>query len=128
MREIEIFFSEDSERSEYEATSKGYRSDVYAKVRNKIYKLNIFTLLRLGQEFEYAMEKEGNYYLDPNIVLVRETNKNEIINTINNLFEQNYFEKIKETEYKEISDVIGIRDTKLNLVKVYWYILQIVKN
>ena len=33
MQIIEIFFSDDSELAEYEAVNKGYRADVYVRIR-----------------------------------------------------------------------------------------------
>ena len=118
MSKIEIFFSEDSERSEFEAICKGYRTDVYVRVENRIYQLSIFTLGRLQSEFESVVEREGYYDIEPNIVLVTETNKAEILHTINCLHKDSYFDKIKETEYKQINEIIGIYGTKLNLVQV----------
>ena len=92
---INIYFSVDSELSEYEAISKGYRVDVYVEINGPIYNLRIYTIIRLQQDFESEIEANEFYLPDPNIVLVKSANRLEIINTINFLYDCDYFSSIK---------------------------------
>ncbi|MCL2082463.1 MAG: hypothetical protein FWH04_04405 [Oscillospiraceae bacterium] len=105
MQKAEIFFSEDSELIEGDVILKGWRGDVFVRISDRIYKLEVITPGRLQDDFEYEMENEGHYLVEPNIVLVRETSKKEIINTINHLCEECYFNKIKELEAKNINSI-----------------------
>ena len=108
MESLSIFFSADTEVTEYEAINKGYRIDVYVKIDENVYNLSVYTLVRLQQDFETEWETYGFYSPDPNIVLVRETKKNEIINTVNILFRQKFFEKIKPLDSINVSEMVKI--------------------
>ncbi|OPX41849.1 hypothetical protein CLHUN_42810 [Ruminiclostridium hungatei] len=108
MSEFNIYFSDDSELEEYEATSRGYRSDVYVKINGSIFNVNVYAMIRLQQDFESEMESYGFYATEPNLVLVKDTNKAEIIETIKKLYKQKYFEGIKSVEYIEINKLIKI--------------------
>jgi hypothetical protein len=119
LSKVEIYFADDSEGVESDVICKGWRGDVYVKTDSGIYHLAIYTLVRLQQDFEYEMENEGRYILDPNIVLVRETNKQEVINTINGLYEQLYFDRIKETGYTSIDEITEWHGIKMSLVRVF---------
>ncbi|MDR0490698.1 MAG: hypothetical protein LBH28_05580 [Oscillospiraceae bacterium] len=97
MQSISIYLSDNSDLAEYEAINKGYRVDVFVKVGNGFFNLRIYTLTRLQQDFETEFEADGFYSVEPNLVLVNDTNRTEIINTINQLQKQKYFEHIKES-------------------------------
>lgn len=108
MNEFNIYFSDDSELAEYEATNKGYRTDVYVKIRRNIFNLNIYAMIRLQQDFESEIESYGFYASEPNLVLVKDANRAEIIETIKKLYEQKYFEGIKPVEHIEITDLTKV--------------------
>jgi len=107
MQNINIYFSEDSELSECEAVDKGYRVDVYVEVGNNIYNLQVYTLIRLKQDFETEYETCGNYLAEPNLVIVREASKKEIISTIKELQEQEYFSKIKPMDNSSTIELVA---------------------
>ncbi|MCL2200732.1 MAG: hypothetical protein FWB75_02110 [Oscillospiraceae bacterium] len=91
MSNVEIFFAEDSEWSEFEAVNKGYRLDVYVKIHQNIYKVSVYSMARLQQDFETEVLDSGFYLPDPNLVLVKDSCTREIIETINWLDKQGYF-------------------------------------
>ena len=109
MKQVNIFFSENSDLSEYESINKGYRIDVFVEINNKVYNVHIYTLIRLQQDFETEFETEGFYLTEPNIVLVKNSNRAEIVNTINNLYVNNYFLNIKPVNDIDISTLIRIQ-------------------
>lgn len=108
MSEFSIYFSDASELAEYEATSRGYRTDVYIRIDNKIFNVNVYAMIRLQQDFESEIESYGFYASEPNLVLVKDANKAEIIETIKRLYEQKYFEGIKPVERIEITALIKV--------------------
>lgn len=93
--EISVFFSDDSELSEYEAISKGYRTDVFVGIETYTYHLRVYSMIRLQQDFQSEIENYGYFAVEPNLVIVEEVCKEEIIRTIFKLSEQKYFTDIK---------------------------------
>jgi hypothetical protein len=108
VNEIEVYLLDDSEYSEIEANQKGFRLDVYAKVDNKYYNINIYDIIRLNQEFEISIKNEGYYSIDPNLVLVNDVNKNSIIFTLTKLCSQNYFDSLKPLDNIDIKALIKV--------------------
>ena len=109
MESLSIYFSEDTEWTEFEATNKGYRIDVYAKIGGSIFNLRVYTLVRLQQDFETDWETAGSYLAEPNLVLVRDTNKEEIISTVNELYRQKFFEHIKPADDIDILKLVKVQ-------------------
>lgn len=95
MNEIGVYFLDDSELAEYEAISKGYRIDVYVKTDTDFYNVRVYTLIRLQQDFDSEIENYGFYAIEPNLILVKEATKEEIVFTLKKLKEQKYFEEIR---------------------------------
>lgn len=119
MNILEIFFSEDSELSEFDAINKGCRLDVFVKMHRAIYHVRIYTLIRLQQDFDDAMEEEGYYYPDPNMILVKETSKEEIISAIKWLSEQGYFSQLKILSDADIDRLMRFQNIDIEkLVKI----------
>lgn len=109
MDNFEIYFEEDSELAEFESESKGYRNDVFVKEHNTIYKLNIYSMIRLKQDFYSEIESYGYYAIEPNLVLVHDVKREVVIDTILKLKSQNYF-----------SEILATKEIKVeNLIKVY---------
>jgi hypothetical protein len=108
MKTIEIFFQDDSKLSEFEAKNKGYRTDVYVKIENAFYNVRVYDIFTLQQDFEREQNSFGYYSIEPNLVLVKDANKTEIIETIKKLYEQKYFEYIKPVEHIEISKLVRV--------------------
>jgi threonine synthase len=95
MDDLNIYVSDDSELAEYEATSRGYRTDVFIRVNNNIHNVRVYSMIRLQQDFETEIDSYGFYSIEPNLVLVKDVSKEEIIATIKKLYEQKYFEELK---------------------------------
>jgi hypothetical protein len=109
MKNPSIYFSADTEVTEYEAINKGYRVDVYVIKDEKVFRLRVYSLVRLQQDFRTEWETSGRYYLEPNLVLVRSTNIDEIINTVNGLYLQGYLDYIKPIDCIDISELVKIQ-------------------
>ena len=108
MGNIRIYFSVDTEFSEYEFTQKGYRIDVYAKVGEELFNIRVYTLVRLQQDFIRAWEICGEYMAEPNLVIVRDTSKDEIIRTVYSLFSHGFFKQIKPVEGVDTSELVWV--------------------
>lgn len=92
--EIEIIFEDESELAEYEAINRGFRKDVVVKIKDKKYKLYIVDMVRLQQDFE-TETKNGDYFIsEPLTIIVTNTDKETIRNTIIKMVKCKYFETI----------------------------------
>lgn len=109
MELINIYFMDNTELSEYEAIQKGYRLDVFVKVNNQYFNLRVYDIIRLQQEFESEINSKDYYAVEPNLILVKEVNKNEIVNTIKSLHKQKYFEEIKPVRVININKLKEIK-------------------
>ncbi len=94
MNKVKVYFLDDSELAEYEAISKGYRTDVYVKIEDVFYNVYVYNMRRLQQDFESESENYGYYSVDPNLILVKDANRNEIVFTIEKLYKQEYLKKL----------------------------------
>jgi len=108
MENISIYFSEDTEVSEYEGVHKGRRPDVYVKINGDVFNLRVYDLVRLQQSFESGCEQYGQYHVEPNLVLVREVSKPEIIEALIVLHGQRYFEEIKPIDDSDVSKLVRV--------------------
>ena len=108
MNELNIYFTDDSELAEYEATSRGYRIDVFVKIDNNFYNVRVYTMIRLRQNFDSDMKTYGLCLSEPNMILVNDSNRNEIIETIKKIYKQKYFDEIKPVENIEIDKLVKV--------------------
>jgi hypothetical protein len=93
---LRIFCQDNSELSEFEASSRGYRSDIFVGVNSKnYYHLNVYDIVRLKQDFDSEINYYGFFGIEPNVILVNKVTLKEIKYTVEMLFRQNYFDKIK---------------------------------
>lgn len=100
---LKIYFSEDSERNEYESVERGCRLDVLVEIDGRYYQPIINTIERLVQEVNEVFEKDEVYDIDPCQILVKEASKNLIIKSIVELYQKdffNYFNSINLEKYK----------------------------
>lgn len=104
MDEIKVFFLEDTELAEYEAISKGYRNDVIVTVSDILYRVYVYDIVRLQQDFESELDNYGYYSIESNLVLVKEVSKENIQLTIKALYEQKYFENLKPIDKSSVGD------------------------
>ncbi|OGO90607.1 MAG: hypothetical protein A2Y17_01485 [Clostridiales bacterium GWF2_38_85] len=100
MNNIKIYFEDDTENAEDLAINKGYRHDVYVKINNDIYNVRVYSLIRLQQDFITDITQLGYFAVEPNLILVNDVNRKEIIETINKIHKNfAYFKDIKPVEY-----------------------------
>lgn len=90
-----MFCLDSTEREEFESIGRGYRKDIYVEILDEVFHLNVYTIKRLGQDFESELAYYGYYAPDPNLVLVEEVSNLAIKNLINQLHNQKYFEDIQ---------------------------------
>lgn len=95
MEEVKVTFEDDTELAEFEAISKGYRNDVYVTIDKYTFNVAVYSMVRLQQDFESEINNYGFYSIEANLVLVKETSRKEIVEVINNLYEEGYFKKVK---------------------------------
>lgn len=93
---IKIIFEDDSELAEFEARNKGYRSDVIVITDNRRYKVYVTSILRLQQDFYCEHKSAGYYFPEPYTILVQETTRHEIEDTLRKLYSAKYFERIDQ--------------------------------
>jgi hypothetical protein len=100
---IKIYCLDNSELTEFEASSRGYRSDIFVKtIASNIYQLHVYDIIRLQQDFETEIDSYGFFGIDPNIILVKEVLLSNIKLTIIKLFAQHFFDYLKPIEQKKI--------------------------
>ncbi len=103
MENIKIYFLDNSEIAEFEASSRGYRSDVFVKINHgNIFHLHVYDIVRLRQDFETEVDSYGFFDIDSNIILVKEVVVDNIKLTIERLFKQKFFDRIKPINENEI--------------------------
>jgi hypothetical protein len=98
LQKYKIIIEDESELADYEAINKGYRLDVFVKVEEDYYKLSIYNIVRLQQEFMDEVEEYGSYAVDPNLVLVEEVDSENIKKTIERLFNRGFFQHLKPVD------------------------------
>lgn len=98
---LEVVFEDDTPRTNDEALLKEYRSDVVVCVDGKRYKVYVTTMCRLQQDFETEVEHKGYFQSEPNMILVRNTTKEEIVRTITKMYDCKYFEALDNYGFDE---------------------------
>ncbi|MCI8713644.1 MAG: hypothetical protein HFH23_15620 [Ruminococcus sp.] len=91
--EFEIIYTYDSERDEFEALNKGYRTYVIVQIKEERYELNFISMIRLVQDYEVEQEYLGYYLPEPNTLVVEDVTKETIEKVVKKLYERKYFEK-----------------------------------
>lgn len=109
MMDLEIYFLDDSELAEFEATQKGYRLDVYVKIKNDFFAINVYDIVRLNQDYETEMELKNYYAMEPNLVLVSGASKDQIVFVINKLYLQKFFTYLKPVEVVKMDELKRIQ-------------------
>ncbi|AIQ29239.1 MULTISPECIES: hypothetical protein [unclassified Paenibacillus] len=95
---ISVFYLEDTELAEFEASNKGYRNDVYVMILNDLFNIKVYDIVRLKQDFELESESYGYYSVEPNLIIVKEVTKEAIEFVVKKLYEQKYLESIKTVD------------------------------
>lgn len=94
-----IMFEDDTELADFEALNRGYRGDVVVKIGGISYKLYVTSMIRLLQDFETETQDSGFYFSEPNTIIVKETTKQEIEDTIIKMYRCKYFEKLSNNGF-----------------------------
>ena len=89
-----IIFDDDIEFNEYEAINKGYRNDVTVLIGNKAFRLYFVSFIRLSQDYESELKSCGYYINEPNTIIVEDTSKQGIENTISTLMKSDFFDRL----------------------------------
>lgn len=92
--DCEIIFEDNTKLADIEGEDRGYRSDIIVRIGNRSYQIYVTSLIRLQQDFETEFEYKGYFQSEPNMVLVQNTTRNEIIETIKKMYECGYFEAL----------------------------------
>jgi len=94
-KNIEIYLEDPSEEAERDFIRRNYRPDVYVKLEEEFIQINVYGLIRLIHDFESSYAHLGFYLIDPNLVLVKETDTGQIITAIVELHKRNLFLNFK---------------------------------
>lgn len=106
---IKIYFDEDTEYSEFLYYSKDYRLGILVVVDNKAYKLNIYGITRLNQEFLECVNNNEVFYIEPNLIVVNTVNKETIINSIVQICnEYDFLGQLKCEENLDLSKYVNV--------------------
>ena len=99
--DIKIYFDEDNEYSEFNYNNKDSN--------NHIYKINIYGITRLNQEFDESANNGEIFYVEPNLIIVEEVNKHNIINAILGVCKEfNFLSQLKTEDDIDLSNYINV--------------------
>lgn len=93
MTSLNVKFAYNTLRKDFEATSRGYRSDIFLIQNGQWYQINAYTILRLQQDFDAEMEYSGFYTPEPNLIFVEETSIENILFTLKKLQKEGVFKQ-----------------------------------
>ena len=93
---INIDFDALSERDIFEAECKGYISGLKVEIDGKAYIVNIYSLVRLNQDFQTETEYYGyfNFTTEPNLIIVDEVTPEKIRLALEIHYKNKYFDEI----------------------------------
>lgn len=98
MEKLKIFISVDSERIDDESKESGFRGDINVEIDGKNYHLFVYNIVSFIQEVERDITDHQFYDLMPNMIIVPEVTKENIIFTINKLYDSGFFERLTPQE------------------------------
>lgn len=98
MNNFKIFCLDNSESAQYEAYSKGYRSDIYVLLNEEYYHLYFYDIIRLRQDFDCEFKDYGYFSVEPNLILVKEIKLEFIEKTVLMLISDSYFDRIRPVQ------------------------------
>ena len=93
---IEIYVKDNSQEKNLLCKARGYRRDIFVKVNENFYKMNVFSFTYLKQYLQNQYELEKVYCIEPNLLIVRSVSKKNIIDTILKQAQNFYFDEIKK--------------------------------
>lgn len=96
--DIQIFFDEDNECINDYHKERDYRFGIIVVKNSKKYVVNIYGITRLNQEFNDSLLSGETFYIEPNLIIVKNVDKESIIKSIVDIEkEYNFFSQLKET-------------------------------
>ena len=98
---IEIYAEDDSKTKNLLYKTRGYRRDIYVKLQDKFYKMNVFSFTYLKQFLQNQYKLNKIYNIGANLLIVKTLSKNEIVATILKEAQNHYFEELKECQLKD---------------------------
>lgn len=113
MKKIEMFLEDSSDLAELTSQNKGYRTGIYIRYNNNVFKLTAYDTTRIIQDFQDEYEQYGFFAIDPNLILVKSVTIEQLFFTITKLEKQRYFENIKPETNVSISELIKVRESEI---------------
>lgn len=107
MNDCEIYFSENDELTEMEVQQKEWRGDIIVKITGGLFKPIVITPSRLFIDFSYSINEGRIYEIEPNLILVKKTDRVTIIETLLKLTKIGYFSKIEPVDLKRICEMFS---------------------
>lgn len=108
---IEIFVEDNSDIIDLD--SRGYCSSIYVKRDNKYYNIFAVCLTRLMQDIDRNNNMNRIYTTEPNLVILKDTLKDTLIQTLiahDNMF---FYEKLKECNVIENKIMYQMSETQI---------------
>lgn len=115
--QIEIYMEDNSKTKNLLYKNRGYRRDIYVKIQDRFYKMNVFSFTYLKQFLKNQYELEKTYSMEVNLLIVKSLSIKEIIATILNETQNHYFDKLKECQIKDGEIVYSLDDETKNSYK-----------
>lgn len=101
----QVFCIYNDDLSNIEALRRGFRGDIFAQVNSLFYQLAVYDITRLRQDFESEVTNNDFFDIEPNIILVKQVERKDILNTINKLFLSSYFDRIKPSKDIDVAEL-----------------------
>ena len=99
--QIEIYVEDNSKTKNLLYKTRGYRRDIYVKLQDRFYKMNVFSFTYLKQFLKNQYELEKIYSIEANLLIVKSLSIKEIIATILKEAQNHYFDELKECQVKD---------------------------
>ncbi len=102
MDEPEIYIADNSDLAVFESENKGYRLDVYVCISNEIFKVSLYEIQRLMEDYNKEMKFHNYFLTDPNLIIVKSIDSDNIALTIKALAANDFFSLIKPIKRADI--------------------------
>jgi len=96
----------DTPSSNFEASEKGFRRDVYVQIDDVFYNVCPYILDNLIWEYTESKKEDGYYTPFPNLIFVEDMSKKTIIKTIEHVYEKWGFWNEKTTKIETFFDAL----------------------
>lgn len=107
--DIKIYFDEDSDYSEFLYCNKDYRLGVIVVQNDSKYRINIYGITRLNQEFNDSINNNEVFYVEPNLIVVEKVTKQSIIKAILEICKEfNFLQQLKIEDNIDLSRYVNV--------------------